>query len=76
MKHFEELWEKAESLSSAETPEAEHYQFIADHLNQMKDPIIFGEVIFHLCALSKSYDINVFAALYHVVNEKQIERLE
>lgn len=77
MLHFEELWEKAESLSGG--PAKESYNKISKILNSGTESLSeaqMGEIIFQLCNLSRIYNINTFVALNKNIIDKQSEKLE
>lgn len=74
MKHFEELWEKAEETSLDyyldEKDAMNEIQYALEKILADKDlEMHFGELLFGICYLSKSKNVDVFPALKNALEE-------
>lgn len=77
MKHFEDLWNKAEELSSKNNDElldiiksiiqnTKDLLFLEDTVEKNKT---FGLILYDLCNISKIMNINSYAALNLIIEE-------
>jgi hypothetical protein len=81
--HFETIWEEAEQLSVQENINIEEASnSIQKHLNllQTEPPTMseyhMGEIIYHLCRISKTFNVNTYSALQKTIIDKKSEKLE
>jgi len=82
VKHFEELWEEAEVVSSKIAIEnigvklhSEIDRLMLDEVSMEEKGNIFGKVLFLLCRLSLKDNINTFAALLKETQNNKIESM-
>ncbi len=80
MKHFEILWEEAEQLADTiddrnSLSAVRSIRNSTDTFLSSEEPDVdsMGEILFALCYLSKKHNINVYAELQKIVDEKKVE---
>lgn len=79
VKHFEELWEEAEAVSSKnEIPDVQqqlHSEI--DKLFSKEDlGYSFGRILYLLCYLSFKWNVNTFAALLRETQSHKMDSME
>ena len=72
MKHFEDIWEEAESLIE-EVDNPESIAKIKELLVDIENPETIGKILFELAGISKKYNINVAASLQLAIDNEKIE---
>ncbi len=79
-KHFEELWEEGEQLGLTPLSVLELNQKIfalyQDSFSSAEKVFHLGAILLSLCAISRKYNINVYAALQQAITESKIDLLE
>lgn len=82
VKHFEQLWEEAESVSTNIFSKEKNESIInkistilnsLDGLPHEQRQDAFGEILIRLCSLSKKFNINVYFILRNKINEYKID---
>ena len=73
IKHFEEVWEVSEEIAveAISTPIDDIISLLQENKSINSD--IMGEIVFRLCALSKSNDINVWKSLEKCTESYEID---
>lgn len=76
MKHFEDIWNEAESLSNLS--DQDNIEIIKKELDNLKSNKIesFSKILFALSGLSLSFKINVASALQAEIDNIKIEHLD
>jgi hypothetical protein len=75
VKHFEELWEEAESLSFMD--EDSVFISIIDEINNLKqNPQNIGKVLLLLSFISKKHNIDVYHLLKKEIDQIKIDNWE
>lgn len=79
VKHFEELWEEAEQVSSKkEIPDIQQQLHTEiDKLFSKEDlGYSFGRILYLLCYLSLKWNVNTFAALLKETQDHKLDSME
>lgn len=81
MKHFEDLWEETEQISSKINilnPREQLHNEVDKLFSENSEDIgkAFGKVLYLLCYLSFKYNINTFAALLAEIQDHKIDLME
>lgn len=83
MKHFEELWESAEKVTSDLKLELAasisgamaHLEMLKGCPNNMYD-YHMGMLIFNICSISRILNVNTYTALQKIITDKKSELLD
>lgn len=74
--HFEHIWEKAEIISVKNDlkTDNERILLIIEYLNLLSTDHekYMGKILFQLCGLSKSFNVNTYKALFSEMQDVQI----
>ena len=87
MKHFEQLWNEAESVFSNHIQKNKNINLSAilqetqSHLLQLKEnnsnnSTLYGKVLFNLCCLSNLLNLNVYEILENTIYNEKLNSLE
>ncbi len=79
VKHFENLWEEAEQVSSKkEIPDIQQQLHIEIDKLFFKEDLgySFGRILYLLCYLSFKWNVNTFAALLRETQNQKIDSVE
>lgn len=80
--HFEDIWNSAEAVSKTlDTASAVAFSNIENNIKKLQElnlnneekTIIFGDIMFNLCIISREYNINSAAALASAVRDARSE---
>lgn len=77
--HFETLWERAESLTKKlQFSELESKLKIVEILKSSEDldAVVLGEILLHLCNLSRISNVNTYGALSDAMESAHVAHLE
>lgn len=82
-KHFEDLWEEAEVLSTKlvvvnpkEQLHSEIDKLFSESSSIDDKGYSFGKILYILCSLSLKWNINTFAALLRETQDRKVESMD
>ena len=85
MKHFEHLWEEAESVVDLKYINQKNANILLSYIKNQDDTSelsdqkaeeLLGKVIFAVCYISKYLNINAYAALRNTIDDIKVMELE